>query len=224
MRLAARLSHRLNNILAVMVGNTAFLREVGSLSGEQAAALGDLEAACETAIDLAGHLQSFAGSAASNPEFIDLRKVVEQATLTLKDTFQGMTLRTTLPEEPCIVALDHSHAVHALTELVRNARAAKSMRLWIEVSIHLVETGLQALLRVRDDGEGMPAPVLARATEPMFTTRPDSAGWGLSLLTGFVRQSGGQTRIASSPGLGTQVEIWLPIVDLNPEPDTASGP
>jgi signal transduction histidine kinase len=83
---------------------------------------------------------------------------------------------------------------------------------------------LQALLRVRDDGEGMPAPVLARATEPMFTTKPDSAGWGLSLLAGFVRQSGGQTRIASSPGLGTQVEIWLPIVDLNPARDAASGP
>src|SRR5438105_840938 len=58
MRLAGRLSHRLNNILAVMVGNTAFLRELGSLGSEQVAALSDLEAACETAIELAGHLQS----------------------------------------------------------------------------------------------------------------------------------------------------------------------
>jgi len=206
-----------------MVGNTAFLREVGSLSGEQAAALTDLEAACETAIELAGHLQSFAGSAGSNPEFIDLRNVVVQATAALKGAFHGMTLHTTLPNEPCMVAVDHSHAAGVLAELVRNARAAKSMRLWIEVSIQLVETGLQALLRVRDDGEGMPPPVLARATEPMFTTRPESAGWGLSLLAGFVRQSGGQTRIASSPGLGTQVEIWLPIAD-SARPPAARGP
>lgn len=222
MHLAARLSHRLNNILAVMVGNTAFLREVGSLSGEQAAALTDLEAACETAIELAGQLQSFAGSSASNSEFVDLRKIVAQTALTFKDALQGMTLHTTLPNEPCIVALDHSHAAGVLAELVHNARAAKSVRLWIEVSIHLVESGLQALLRVRDDGEGMAAPVLARATEPMFTTRAESAGWGLSLLAGFVRQSGGQTRIVSSPGLGTQVEIWLPIVDA--ARFTASGP
>lgn len=211
MRLAARLSHRLNNILAVIVGNSAFLREMGSLSEEQVAALADLEAACEMAIELAGHLQSYAGSAAFHPQFVDLRKLVEHAAMTLKESFQGVALHTVLPDEPCIVSLDHSQAVNALTELARNAQAANCERLSIEVSVQLVEARPLALLRVRDDGEGMPPPVLAKATEPMFTTRRDTAGWGLSLLTGFVRQSGGQTRIESAPGKGTQVEIWLPI-------------
>ncbi|NIE76142.1 PAS domain-containing protein [Pantoea sp. Ap-967] len=67
-------------------------------------------------------------------------------------------------------------------------------------------------LGVKDDGQGMPPEVLARALDPFFTTKPigQGTGLGLSMVYGFVCQSGGQLRITSSPGEGTHVELFLP--------------
>ncbi len=67
-------------------------------------------------------------------------------------------------------------------------------------------------LSVEDNGLGMAADVAARAIDPFFTTKPlgQGTGLGLSMAFGFVRQSGGQLRIVSTPGLGTRIELYLP--------------
>lgn len=67
-------------------------------------------------------------------------------------------------------------------------------------------------LSVRDNGRGMPAEVAERAIDPFFTTKPlgQGTGLGLSMAYGFVRQSGGQLLIHSTPAAGTLVELFLP--------------
>jgi signal transduction histidine kinase/CheY-like chemotaxis protein len=67
-------------------------------------------------------------------------------------------------------------------------------------------------IEVSDTGVGMTPDVLARASEPFFTTKPDGHGTGLGLsqVYGFVRQSGGFSRIESRSGTGTSVVIYLP--------------
>ena len=67
-------------------------------------------------------------------------------------------------------------------------------------------------LRVCDTGGGMTADVIERAFDPFFTTKPigEGTGLGLSMVYGFVRQSGGQARIRSQPGQGTEVCLYLP--------------
>lgn len=67
-------------------------------------------------------------------------------------------------------------------------------------------------ISVIDAGQGMPPDVIERAFEPFFTTKPEGkgTGLGLSMAHGFVRQSGGRIRLASTPGAGTMVTIWLP--------------
>ncbi|WP_232003887.1 ATP-binding protein [Stutzerimonas stutzeri] len=69
------------------------------------------------------------------------------------------------------------------------------------------------ILIVRDDGVGMEPEVLARATDPFFTTKGpgNGTGLGLSMAHGLAEQSGGRLQIHSRPGKGTTVEIWLPI-------------
>ncbi|MQG94053.1 PAS domain-containing protein [Pseudomonas sp. MN1F] len=67
-------------------------------------------------------------------------------------------------------------------------------------------------LSVADSGHGMSAAVAARAIDPFFSTKPlgQGTGLGLSMTYGFVRQSGGQLRLLSTPGAGTRVELYLP--------------
>lgn len=68
-------------------------------------------------------------------------------------------------------------------------------------------------LAVSDTGNGMDAETLSRATEPFFTTKPkgQGTGLGLSMAKGFAEQSGGALLIASTPGRGTVVTLWLPL-------------
>jgi signal transduction histidine kinase len=67
-------------------------------------------------------------------------------------------------------------------------------------------------LSVSDTGIGMPPEVITRVFEPFYTTKPigQGTGLGLSMIYGFVQQSGGQVRIHSQVGQGTTVRLYLP--------------
>jgi PAS domain S-box-containing protein len=94
-----------------------------------------------------------------------------------------------------------------------------------------IRPGEYACLAISDTGVGMPPEVLARAFDPFFTTKPigQGTGLGLSMIYGFARQSEGQVRIQSTPGLGTTVEMFLPRFHgsldstANPEPVATSA-
>lgn len=75
--------------------------------------------------------------------------------------------------------------------------------------------GAYVRLSVRDAGVGMPPEVLARASEPFFTTKPrgKGTGLGLAMARGFAEQSGGAFTIMSEAGRGTTVSLWLPVTD-----------
>jgi CheY-like chemotaxis protein len=81
-----------------------------------------------------------------------------------------------------------------------------------ETSERDMQPGQYVSLSVTDTGVGMAPDILSRAFEPFFTTKPLGAGTGLglSMIYGFVRQSGGQVRIYSEVGRGTTVTIYLP--------------
>jgi CheY-like chemotaxis protein len=72
--------------------------------------------------------------------------------------------------------------------------------------------GDYVIVSVSDTGAGMTEETLARAFEPFFTTKEAGrgSGLGLSIVHGFAAQSGGSVQIASSPGRGTRVDLWLP--------------
>lgn len=83
--------------------------------------------------------------------------------------------------------------------------------------------GAYVCLAVADTGTGMGAATLARVLEPFFTTKSSGkgTGLGLSMARGFAEQSGGALAIASEPGRGTTVRLWLPVAGAG---DAAVGP
>ncbi len=124
--------------------------------------------------------------------------------------------------EPWRVLCDANQLENAVLNLCINARDAMpdGGALLIECRNAVLEEGQvrdapageYVAIRVTDTGAGMAAEVMARAFDPFFTTKPigQGTGLGLSMIYGFVKQSGGQVGLASEPGQGTAVELCLP--------------
>jgi signal transduction histidine kinase len=80
--------------------------------------------------------------------------------------------------------------------------------------------GRYVRLSAADTGAGMDAETLARAAEPFFTTKPEGEGTGLGLAMAreFAERAGGGFAVASEPGLGTTVTLWLPVAGAAASP------
>ena len=122
------------------------------------------------------------------------------------------------------VRVDANQLESALLNLCINARDAMpdGGSLWLRARNHHqfarartendLQPGQYVCLSVTDSGTGMDPQTVARVFDPFFTTKPlgQGTGLGLSMVYGFVRQSGGQIRIDSTPGQGTAMHLFLP--------------
>jgi CheY-like chemotaxis protein len=117
----------------------------------------------------------------------------------------------------------------AIINLAVNARDAMPDGGELTIAADVRKTGLPAplpqrryvCLTVGDTGIGMDSKVKAAAVEPFFTTKPvgHGTGLGLSMAHGLVGQLGGTLEIDSAPGMGTQVQLWLPVEQRRSDAD-----
>ncbi len=150
-----------------------------------------------------------------------------------------MELSTLVRGSDNVVLVDVAQFQNALLNLALNARDAMRAggRLTIEVSkANLdqdyalmypdVRMGRYVLVTVSDTGVGMSDDVRRRAFEPFFTTKPTGAGsgLGLSMVYGFVKQSGGHVQLYSEPDRGTSVRLFLPAAKEKLQTDETGEP
>ncbi len=241
-RLTDGVAHDFNNLLAVVMLNADMLADALEGQPELAGLAQGIVGSARSGADLTQRLLAYARRQTLLPKIIDLGAFVAEQLVMLRRTLgAGVAIEAQIAPDLARVAVDPSQVGDALLNLAINARDAMPQGGHITIAVHNVvlsaadiasregaRPGHYVMLGVTDTGMGMPADVLARATEPFFTTKPvgEGSGLGLSMIDGFVRQSGGHLTIISEMGAGTTVALYLPqapALSMDDRPGEADG-
>ena len=242
-QLTGGIAHDFNNMLAVILGGLNLLeRRLAKGETEVGRYIEAARDGAERAAALTQRLLAFSRRQPLPPEVVDPNRMVDGMTELLARTLgEQVEIDTRLGAGVGTVRADPSQLENVILNLAVNARDAMPAggRLTIETANSEISDadardnsilpGQYVLISVADTGTGMTADVVEKAFDPFFTTKEvgKGSGLGLSQVFGFVRQSGGHVAIASEPGLGTTLRIYLPRYrgeEMPSEPKLASGP
>ncbi|MEX3968423.1 PAS domain S-box protein [Paraburkholderia sp. EG286B] len=225
-KLTGGVAHDFNNVLQVVRGN---LELIESRLGRESLVRERLDKAIdavERGAKLASQLLAFGRRQPLQPVVVNLATALRNM-----DDMLRRALDETIEVETVIAGglwntcADVHQLENVILNLAINARDAMpdGGKLTLELGNAMLDdhyvAGLQdvpagqyVMLAVTDTGVGMSADVLARAIDPFFTTKPEGSGTGLglSMVYGFVKQSGGHLRLYSEVGHGTTVKVYLP--------------
>jgi PAS domain S-box-containing protein len=224
-QLTGGVAHDFNNLLTVISGNLEMLE--GRLEdAENREILNEAQEASQLGADLAKRLLAFGRRQPLHPKPVDLNALVRNMVDLLRRSLGEMTgIETRLAEGLPTIMADPGQIENTLLNLAINARDAmpKGGRLVIESARAEIDRdyaaaypdvvpGSYVTLSVTDTGIGMTPEVRQRAFEPFYTTKGPGAGsgLGLSMVYGFVKQSGGHVQLYSEIGHGTTVRLYLP--------------
>ena len=224
--LTGGIAHDFNNILTVITGTIEILADAVTDKPGLAAVAKMIDEAAGRGADLTQRLLAFARRQPLQPSEIDVNTLVIDATKLLRPTLgEHIEIKTALAGNLKAALVDPHQLSSALLNLAINARDAMpgGGKLTLETSnVHLdesyakanseVQPGDYVLIAVSDTGEGIPADIRDRVFEPFFTTKEvgRGTGLGLSMVYGFIKQSGGHIKIYSEVGHGTTIKLYLP--------------
>ncbi len=222
-QLAGGIAHDFNNLLMVIIGNLDLGDQPMSPSVRQA--IDSAMLAADRGAALTQRLLAFSRMQVLNPAAFDLNRLVAGLEDMLRRTLGAtVTIKTRLQGDLWSTLADKGQVENALLNLAINARDAMAdggtltietanIRLGDDSALRNadLESGDYVMLAMTDTGAGMPQAVIERAVEPFFTTKEpgQGTGLGLSMVYGFVRQSGGHLKVESTVGHGTTVRVYL---------------
>ncbi len=228
--LTGGMAHDFNNLLSIIIGNLDLLRgqlsdgavmapDIGQFSGEA------LDAALRGA-DLTRRLLAFARRQPLQPLRIDVNDLVARMSNLVSRTLGGdIEIGLELGADVWPVIADPAQLEASLVNIFNNARDAMPKGGVLTVTtgnrnldedyaaLHPgLASGHYTLIEVSDTGTGIPPELLSHIFEPFFTTKEQGpgTGLGLSMVFGFLKQSGGHINVYSEAGHGTTVRLYLP--------------
>jgi signal transduction histidine kinase len=243
-QLTGGIAHDFNNLLAAMSGSLQVIEKrlgQGQTDNQRYIDMG--LRSVQRAAALTQRLLAFSRRQTLDPKALDVNELMTGLVDLLRRTV-GPSVEVHVDGAPglWVVRADPPQLENAVLNLCINARDAMAPhggRLTIRTRNEVLDAPAAAALdlpagdyvqvSVTDTGAGMTPEVTARAFDPFFTTKPlgQGTGLGLSMIYGFVRQSGGQVRIESEPGRGTTMHLVLPrhhgAAEFSPETRTAGG-
>ena len=225
-RLTGGVAHDFNNLLQVIGGNLQLLGRDLSGNGRAEERVKNALGAVGRGAKLASQLLSFGRRQPLAPKVVNLGRLIRNMDDMLRRALgEGIEIETIIGGGLWNTHLDTGQMENALLNLAINARDAMQRhgRLTIEAGNSFlddgyverhegIEPGQYVMVAVSDTGCGIPADQLERVFEPFFTTKREGegTGLGLSMVYGFVKQSGGHIKLYSEPDHGTTVRLYLP--------------
>ena len=222
-QLTGGLAHDFNNLLMAVLGSLELLRKRMPAESQQLRLLDNALLGAKRGATLTQRMLAFARRQKMDSRSIDLAVLVQGMTDLLTSTLGAdAEILVRFPPSLSKATADENQLELALLNLCVNARDAMKKGGRIVISAHEERVGEDmaglcagryVCLTVTDSGEGMRPEVLARATEPFFTTKGvgKGTGLGLSMVHGMAQQMGGRLVLKSKLGEGTTAEIWLPV-------------
>jgi signal transduction histidine kinase/DNA-binding response OmpR family regulator len=226
-QLTGGVAHDFNNLLTVIIGGLDTIKR--SKPADEARIARAVDMALQGALraaSLTGRLLAFSRRQPLDPKPLDLNALVRDMTELLHRTLgEPVELEGVLAPRLWQIEADQNQLENAILNLAVNARDAMpdGGKLTIETSNTALDEsytasdsevipGQYVMIAVSDTGCGMPKEILTRVFEPFFTTKEvgRGTGLGLSMVYGFVKQSGGHVTVYSEVGQGTTVKLYFP--------------
>jgi signal transduction histidine kinase/ActR/RegA family two-component response regulator len=225
-QLTGGIAHDFNNLLAGVIGNLELAMDEAGDRPQLKAILDDALQSALRGADLVKRLLAFSRIQPLRLRSLDLADAIDRMLPLLRSSLgEEVSLDVVMPDELWQVHVDQAELENTVLNLCINARDAMSGggRITIEANNFVLEAwfakvypelklGEYVVLSINDTGCGMPPEVAARAFEPFFTTKEvgKGSGLGLSMVHGYMRQSGGAAKIYSEVGVGTTISLYFP--------------
>lgn len=239
-QLAGGIAHDFNNLLGVIVSYSHFALDDLEPLSQPHRDVSEIAAAAKHGAELTKRLLLFSSHKMVESRAMNTNEVVEGAGTMLRRTI-GAHVELSIECSPDVpaVRLGEGQLEQVLMNLALNGRDAMPAGGRLEIRTETVELherspvaeaglapGRYVRLSVADTGTGMSEEVVAQAMEPFFTTKETGSGTGLGLATvfGIAQAAGGYVQIASKPGRGTTVHVYMPACADHPEPRDAAVP
>ncbi|MGV8987765.1 MAG: sensor histidine kinase [Cypionkella sp.] len=229
-RLTGRFAHEFNNLLTVISGNFELL-EVDSTNPDSMKSLHDAQSAAARGAKLIRDMLMFAQRTRLEPSLADLNTLVT-GFCEKSELAATTTVEFALANDLWLVSVDANALENALYNLVLNARDAMPAGGSLQITSENVNytapgnqtfvtellPGRYARLSITDQGHGIPRERLSQIFDPFYTSKAVGAGTGLglSMVLGFMQQSGGSVSVTSEVGQGTTFHLYLPIATISP--------
>ena len=226
-QLTGGIAHNFNNLLSVILTNLQLMERNADGRADLLEDIAMAVDAAEQGAVLTQQLLAFSRKQALKQEVVDVNALLLGMSGLLGRTLgETIEISTQLAGDLWNMKIDRNQLRTAILNLAVNARdameesgqlsiATKNLDLATREAARLeLEPGEYVPIEIGDTGAGMPESVKARAFEPFYTTKEvgEGSGLGLSMVYGFVTQSGGQVKVDSALGRGTTVTLYLPCV------------
>ncbi|MCT7326285.1 response regulator [Ralstonia mojiangensis] len=224
--LTGGVAHDFNNVLQVIAGNLQLLSVEAPGNTRVQHRIAAATRAVQRGATLAAQLLAFARRQQLSPAVVNPTRLVQGMSEMLHRALgEAIKVETRLADDLWNVQADRNQLENALLNLAINARDAMRGGGMLTIAANNVTLdntkargrdqpapGDYLVFSVTDTGVGMPPEVVEHVFEPFFTTKPDGhgTGLGLSMVFGFVKQSGGHITIDSTVGQGTTVQLYFP--------------
>jgi PAS domain S-box-containing protein len=231
-RLTAGIVHDFNNMLAVIMGSVDVIESEQVEDSTKHIALNSIRNASDKAAQLTKKLLTFSREQELHSTQVNVPILLEELNVLLSGAV-GEDIDITVSTQPYLweCYLDKVQLESAIMNLTVNAKHAMPQGGDIDISANNyqhsisasngdlvdLEPGEYVVINVTDSGCGMSEEVLEHIFEPFFTAREGGTGLGLSMVFGFVKQSGGAIRVRSELNKGTTFMLYLPrhVEDVN---------